>query len=72
MNDKERYYASVAANTIHDITRSRNTWTSFLLTMGRNYVFNYPDQIMIHAQRPNATLCMEFDAKAIPLEPRFT
>ncbi len=25
MNDKERYYASVAANTIHDITRSRNT-----------------------------------------------
>lgn len=62
MNDKERYYAGVAANTIHNITRSRDTWTSFLSTMGRNYGFNYPDQVMIHAQRPNATLCMEFDA----------
>ena len=30
MNDKERYYASVAANTIHDITRNRNTWTPSL------------------------------------------
>lgn len=61
MNQKEKYYASVAASTIKEISSSVESWTSFLTTMGKNYDFSYPDQVMIHAQRPNATLCMEFD-----------
>lgn len=62
MNEKEKYYAHVATKTIHEITKSMDLWTSFLSTMGRNYDFSYPEQVMIHAQRPNATLCKEFDA----------
>ena len=62
MNEKEKYYAHVATKTIHEITKSMDSWTSFLSTMGRNYDFSYPEQVMIHAQRPNATLCKEFDA----------
>ena len=58
---KEKYYAGVAARAIREISSSVESWTSFLTTMGKNYDFNYPDQVMIHAQRPNATLCMEFD-----------
>lgn len=61
MNEKERYYAFVASSTIDEITKSMESWTSFLSTMGRNYDFSYPEQIMIYAQRPNATLCKEFD-----------
>ena len=62
MNEKEKYYAHVATKTIHEITKSMDSWTSFLSTIGRNYDFSYPEQIMIYAQRPNATLCKEFDA----------
>lgn len=62
MNEKEKYYAHVVTKTIHEITKSMDSWTSFLSTMGRNYDFSYPEQVMIHAQRPNATLCKEFDA----------
>ena len=61
MNQKEKYYAGVAARAIREISSSVESWTSFLTTMGKNYDFNYPDQVMIHAQRPNSTLCMEFD-----------
>lgn len=36
-------------------------WTSFLATMARNYDFTYPEQVMIYAQRPNATLCKPYE-----------
>ena len=62
MNAKERFYSGMAAHTISQITSSRNQWTSFLTTVGRNYGFTYPEQVMIHAQRPDATLCKDFDA----------
>jgi len=62
MNAKERFYSGMAAHTISQITSSRNQWTSFLTTIGRNYGFTYPEQIMIHAQRPEATLCKEYDS----------
>ena len=62
MNAKERFYSGMAAHTISQITSSRNQWTSFLTTIGRNYSFTYPEQIMIHAQRPEATLCKEYDS----------
>lgn len=55
MNPKERYYSGVARETIHRITANRENWTSFLATMARNYDFTYPEQVMIYAQRPNAT-----------------
>lgn len=62
MNAKEKFYSGMAAHTISKITANRDNWTSFLNTMGRNYGFTYPEQIMIHSQRPDATLCKEYDA----------
>ena len=65
MNPKERYYSGVARETIHRITANRENWTSFLATMARNYDFTYPEQVMIYAQRPNATLT--FFVKLLPV-----
>ena len=61
MNPKERYYSGVARETIHRITANRENWASFLATMARNYDFTYPEQVMIYAQRPNATLCKPYE-----------
>jgi len=61
MNAKERFYSGMARETIGKITSSKDNWTSFLRTMARNYEFTYPEQVMIHAQRPNATLCKPYE-----------
>ena len=61
MKPKEQFYSAVARETINKLTSSRNNWTSFLTTLGRNYDFTYPEQVMIHAQRPDATVCKAYD-----------
>ncbi len=61
MNAKERFYSGMARETIGKITSNRDNWTAFLRTMSRNYDFTYPEQVMIHAQRPNATFCKPYD-----------
>ena len=61
MNAKERFYSGLARETIHRITSTKENWTAFLDTMGRNYEFTYPEQVVIFAQRPNASLCKEYD-----------
>lgn len=61
MNPKERYFAGMARATIGKITSNRENWTGFLNTMAQNYSFTYPEQVMIYAQRPNATMCKPYD-----------
>ena len=61
MNAKERFYSGMARETISQITASKENWTAFLTTMARNYEFTYPEQVMIYAQRPNATFCKTYD-----------
>ena len=60
MNAKERFYSGLAKETIGKITSNTDNWTSFLRTMSRNYEFTYPEQVMIYAQRPNATFCKPY------------
>ena len=61
MNAKARFYSEVARETISRMTTSLDNWTSFLNTLARNYKFTYPEQVMIYAQRPGATLCKPYD-----------
>ncbi|WP_252249621.1 AAA family ATPase [Faecalibacterium prausnitzii] len=61
MNAKERFYSGLAKETIGKITSNTDNWTSFLRTMSRNYEFTYPEQVMIYAQRPNATFCKPYE-----------
>ena len=49
MNAKERFYSGLARETIGKITSNKDNWTSFLVTMSRNYEFTYPEQVMIYS-----------------------
>ena len=44
-------------DTLKEITKDENTWISFLKTASWNFKYNFSDQILIYAQRPNATAC---------------
>ena len=61
MSGKTEYFAKVASDAARDLTRSVQTWTGFLTTVGRLYRYSYPDQLMIYAQRPDATAVAEYD-----------
>ena len=67
MNAKERFYSGLAKETIGKITSNTDNWTSFLRTMSRNYEFTYPEQVMIYAQRPNATFCNTSRTNGLPM-----
>ncbi len=54
-------YAQLADQTAQQITSSYQEWTAFLTTAARLYKYPYGDQIMIYAQRPDATACAEYD-----------
>jgi len=60
MPNKVAYYRQLADTTERQITGSYQTWTSFLSTVGRLYKYPYEEQIMIYAQRPDATACAEY------------
>ena len=61
MTTKTAYYAAMADEAARQVTGSRESWTSFLRTAGRLYKYPYHEQLMIHAQRPDATACAEYD-----------
>ena len=61
MTPKTAYYATMAEDAARQVTGSWERWTSFLTTAGRLYKYPYHEQLMIHAQRPDATACAEYD-----------
>ena len=61
MTDKALAYAQMAEDTARQITGSYQDWTSFLRTAARLYKYPYHEQLMIYAQRPDATACASFD-----------
>ena len=54
-------YAKLADDTAAQITGSYQEWTAFLTTAARLYKYPYSEQLMIYAQRPEATACAEYD-----------
>lgn len=61
MAGKYEFYAQLAEETAKRITSSREAWKGFLTTSARLYKYPYEDQLMIYAQRPEATACAEYD-----------
>lgn len=53
--------AQLADDTEREITGSHERWTAFLTTAARLYKYPYREQLMIFAQRPEATACAEYD-----------
>ena len=56
----EEYYA-LAQRTASGLTRHWEAWTEFLTTASRLYKYPFADQLMIYAQRPDATACAAYD-----------
>ena len=54
-------YAQMTDRTAEQITGSYQKWTAFLTTAARLYKYPYNEQLMIFAQRPEATACAEYD-----------
>lgn len=61
MVSKLQHYAQLADQTAVQITSSYQNWTAFLQTMARLYKYPYHEQLMIFAQRPDATACADYD-----------
>ncbi len=54
-------YRQMAEHAAMQITGSHRSWMAFLQTAARLYKYPYNEQVMIHAQRPDATACAEYD-----------
>lgn len=61
MANRAQFYEQMAARTAEQITGSYQEWTAFLATAARLYKYPYHEQLMIYAQRPEATACAEYD-----------
>ena len=61
MPSKLSFYAQMADHTAKQVTGSFGEWTAFLETMGRLYKYPFHEQLMIFAQKPNATACADYD-----------
>ena len=61
MPDKTLTYIQLAQDTARQITSNYRNWTAYLSTASRLYKYQYSDQLLIHAQRPDATACAEYD-----------
>lgn len=61
MPSKAQMYAEVATETAGRINGSYQRWTNFLETAARLYKYPFHEQLMIYAQRPEATACASFE-----------
>ena len=61
MPDKSQIYAQLADDTARRITGDYLDWAAFLTTSSRLYKYPYHDQLMIYAQRPEATACASYE-----------
>ena len=61
MPTKAEQYAKMADQVARQLTGSWQEWTAFLITASRLYKYPFHEQMMIYAQRPDATACAEYD-----------
>ena len=85
MPTKAEMYAQMAEKVAVQLTGSWQEWAGFLTNAARLYKYPFHEQLMIYAQRPDATACAEYDlwnnrmgrspessTRAMPLEQRRT
>ena len=61
MPNKTEEYLALAQRTANGLTRYWESWTDYLTTASRLYKYRFEDQLMIYAQRPDATACADYD-----------
>ena len=63
---KYEKYEQLAADTLRQLTASRDNWLNYLDTASRMYKYSFDEQVLIHAQRPDTKACAEFSLWAAP------
>ena len=54
-------YVELARQTMREISADGENWSAFLTTASNVYKYGFYDQLMIYAQRPDATACASFE-----------
>ena len=61
MPSKTESIAQLAAYHAHQISANSGNYMAFLTTAAHNFKYNFRDQLLIFAQKPDATACAEFN-----------
>ncbi len=61
MPSKLQSVTQLYKDTLKDINNSPENWASFLITASNNYKYSFDEQVLIFAQRPEATACADID-----------
>ena len=61
MPGKMIYYQQLAETMARQIAGDAQEWARFLTTAARLYKYPYHEQLLIYAQRPDATACAGYD-----------
>ena len=59
MPTKQEVITELATQTAQRITRSGEDYMAFLTTAANNFKYSFQDQLLIFAQKPEATACAE-------------
>ena len=61
MPSKYKIIMEMASQTARDVTSNVERYTDFLVTAANNYKYSFKEQLLIHAQKPEATACAEVE-----------
>ena len=61
MATKLQKISELMQQTVHKLTENQNNWTGFLKTSAQLYKYPFQEQILIYAQRPDATACASIE-----------
>ncbi len=64
---KVEYFSELAERSTAELTKSRENWTNFLNTAAKLYKYPFDEQLMIYAQRPDATACAPIETWNRPM-----
>ena len=61
MPSKSESIVQLAVQTARQISANGGNYMAFLTTAANNFKYNFRDQLLIFAQKPDATACAEID-----------
>ena len=61
MATKLQQVSDLADQTARSVTQNVDTWKQYLTTASRLFKYDFDDQLLIYAQRPDATACASME-----------
>ena len=61
MASKFQFISELADHIAHSVTKNAVAWKNYLDTASRLYKYSFDDQLLIHAQHPDATACASME-----------